>query len=303
MAFCENCGKTLAEGEVCSCTVPEKKGKSGLIFMIVLALVIVVLAVVLIIALASGSDSEESDEKDEEKKIEVKSTYMDPVDELIKLVNKREADVLALKNAFIPDFAAKKYNKILNYFEESGEFQDELTWRNEDLEDTYEYIQEEFGDWTISFEESEAIKMTESDLNDYAREVEDSYDDYLEDFRDELEDMLEDDEEIEEYADIWETSEEQTKKIFEAWISYIEEYEKLKVSEGYKVSGKFILESEKGEYESGMITFVVLQVNDSWVYMGVEYCETLYFYEDTNNYFSFFFEYIRESHLFSAEWF
>ena len=219
MAFCENCGKTLAEGEVCNCTVPEKKGKLGLIFMIVLALVIVVLAVVLIIALASGSDSEESDEKGEGKKAEVKSTYMDPVNDFIKLVNKREVDALALKNAFIPDFATKKYNKIMGYFEKSDVFQEELEWENESLEDIYEECEEEFGDWKISFEEKSAQKIEDNNLKEYSTYVEDYYEDYMEDFQDELEDMLEDDDDIEYYADVWELSEEQTHKIFDSGLT------------------------------------------------------------------------------------
>ena len=303
MAFCENCGKTLAEGEVCNCTVPEKKGKLGLIFMIVLALVIVVLAVVLIIALASGSDSEESDEKGEGKKAEVKSTYMDPVNDFIKLVNKREVDALALKNAFIPDFATKKYNKIMGYFEKSDVFQEELEWENESLEDIYEECEEEFGDWKISFEEKSAQKIEDNNLKEYSTYVEDYYEDYMEDFQDELEDMLEDDDDIEYYADVWELSEEQTHKIFEAWISYMEEYKDAKVSAGYEVKGKFILKSEGDEYETDYMKFVVLNINGSWVYWGLSDYSYLGFEGDDYSRFTFFFNYLRSSKYYNDSWF
>ena len=63
----------------------------------------------------------------------------------------------------------------------------------------------------------------------------------MEYFQDELEDLLGDDDGIEEYADKWGVSEEQTRKIVKEWIAYMEEYEELKVTDGDKVKGKFIL--------------------------------------------------------------
>lgn len=84
---------------------------------------------------------------------EVKSTYMDPVNDFLKLINKKDVDAIALENVLMPKFAAKKYNKIIDYFESTEEFQERLEMQNEKLRDIYEGCEEKFGDWEIVFEE------------------------------------------------------------------------------------------------------------------------------------------------------
>lgn len=132
---------------------PGKKSKAGIIVLSVLALAILILVVVLIVILSTDGDLEEQDKKSDDKKTEVKSTYMDPVNDFLKLINKKDVDAIALENVLMPKFAAKKYNKIIDYFESTEEFQERLEMQNEKLRDIYEGCEEKFGDWEIVFEE------------------------------------------------------------------------------------------------------------------------------------------------------
>ena len=228
---------------------------------------------------------------------------MDPLEDLMKLVNRRETDAMALDNVFLPDFVAKKYKKTVDCLEQSDYFQDELESCNDELEYYYEYCDGEFGDWKISFKETETLKMEESDLKEYKNEIEDFYDDYLEDVQDVLEDIVEYDDEIESYADFYEMTPEQTKKFFEAWASYLEEYEELKVTEGYTINGRFVLKSGNHEYEGSDISLDVVKVNGSWVYMGLEGYIIPYFEEDEHNCLCFFFDYLLDSSLYIDSWY
>lgn len=118
-----------------------------------------------------------------------------------------------------------------------------------------------------------------------------------------MEDLLDDDDEIEEYADKWGVSEEQTRKIVKEWIAYMEEYEELKVTDGYKVKGKFILKSEGNEYETDYMEFEVLKINGTWVYMGLLDYNYLWFEGDDTSGFTFFFDYLLYPEFYRNSWF
>lgn len=297
MSFCEKCGKQLAEGETCSCQTPEKKKFNPAIIVLAVILLAVVALVVALIANAGGSSSK-SKKNDKEK--EEKSTYMDPIDNYLAVVNKKNSDIFDFKEAMMPDFAVKKFHAMMEICAKSDYYGEDIEDMSDDLADYYDDCDDEFDTWKITFEKKEAEKLDEDTLDYYKELAEDYYEDDVSYMVESLEEMMDDDGYMEDIADMLELSEEDTKELVECMLTYYKCYEEVKVTAGYEVTGKFVLKAEGETYETDKLSFVVLKINGSWVYMGLADYGYLGFEGEDSGVFSFFFREIRSS-KFKAE--
>lgn len=272
MAFCENCGKELADGEQCTCTsagvapagvapaaaapvAKEEKPNNNnkVIIGVVAAVAAVVVVLLLVVVLAVGGSK----------------GYMKPVEDYMKAINKKETDPIKLYSTVMPDFSANLYADLNKKFKASEDYKDMYDDAVETMEENYEDCEDEYGKIKMSFESKKASKMDKDDLEDIQDYLDDYYDDSIEDQIDELEDMLEDADEIEDAADELDISESEMKAIVKSYIKYLKSYEKMKVSAGYEVKGKFIVKAGKDEYKTETVEFQVVKINGDWVYWGV----------------------------------
>lgn len=298
MAFCEKCGKELAEGEQCTCTAEavaeeavaetpvveetvaetpvveetpvaevapveeakeaeapateEPAKKKNNIIIIVVAAVAVVVLLLLVALLAGGSKG-----------------YMEPVDDFMAAVNKKNTDPIEIYSTLMPDFATGLYADAHKKYMVVEEYADYYEDAIETMEDYYDDCEDEFDKWKLTFETKKASEMDEDDLEDIQDYLDDYYDDYREDEVDMYEDALEDDDELEDGADELDITEAQAKALLKANMKYAQAYEKLKVTAGYEVKGKFIVKSGKDVYETKTVEFRVVKINGDWTYWGL----------------------------------
>lgn len=271
MAFCENCGKQLADGEVCTCMAgqqPEAQGTTpvgnaqpagGAVpasgdkkkkWLIAIPVAAVVLLLIIIISALSSKP------------------YMEPVKDFMKLMNKRSTNVEKIMELQVSDFAKKEYAALISAAKKSDDFMDGLDDTKENIEDYYEDADDEFEKWKLSFELKKAEKMDEDDLDDLKDYLEDYYDDYMDSAVDYWEDILDDEDYLEDLADEADMSEKEAEKFCQAFIKYLKAYEDMKVTAGYEVKGKFIVDSKDGDCKTDTVTFRVLKVNGDWCYYG-----------------------------------
>ena len=284
--FCEKCGKELVEGEVCSCQKPKKKKVNpAVIVLAVIVLAIIALVVTLILNADSGSSESKKDDKEKEEK----STYMDPIDNYLAIVNKRNDDSVELVESMMPEFSVKKFKAMMEIIAESEYFADEIEAENENLADYYEEADDEFEGWKISFKKEDAEKLDAETLEEYSEEAEEYYEDDLEYMVESFEEIIEDKAYLEDVANVFELSMEDSRELMETMIAYYKAYEEVEVTAGYEVTGKFILKADGETYETESLSFIVLKINGSWVYWGLTDYGYLGFEEDDYGVFDFFF--------------
>lgn len=163
MAFCQNCGKEIAEGQVCSCQQTQTQEQapaaaqaqgSKMPIIIGAAAAVAVIAIVLVIVLVSS----------------LGGGYKTPVKDLATAINKADGKML------ISTMIDKDH--LDEMIEESGvDDEDELYEElDEQLEEILEMLEDEYGKGAkISISIEDADEIDEDDLED----TEDYYDDYL----------------------------------------------------------------------------------------------------------------------------
>ena len=319
MAFCENCGKELADGEQCTCTTAEAVAqeqvteasvaeapvaeeapkaeaapeapeapakaaapkKNNMIIIGVVAAVVVVL-LLLVVLLAGGSKG-----------------YMSPVDDFMKQINKKNTDVVEVYTTLMPDFAADLYAQTHKKYMVAEDYADYYEDAIETMEDYYEDCDDEFDKWKLSFETKKASELDEDDLEDIQDYLDDYYDDYREADVDTYEDLLDDDDDLEDSADELDISESQVKAILKASMKYAQAYEEMKVTAGYEVKGKFIVKSGKDTYETKNVEFRVVKINGDWTYWGLV-DGSLDFEDDDENCFDFLSNFLSSRRLYKS---
>ncbi len=289
MAFCEKCGKPLEDGQKCTCEAaapkapvenvapkaPAKgKGKKGLIA------VAAVIVVVLLISLLTGGKG-----------------YMSPVEDFMSAINKKSTDVVKIYTTLMPDFAAKQfksvYKQVLKVVDDAADSMDDL---KEELEEYYDDATDEYGKWKLTFEKKSAKKLDKDDIEEYQEECESYYENYMEGSLEYFDEILEDEDYLEDFADSLDIKEKQAKSIVKAMKKYYQAYEDLKVSAGYEVKGKFVIQADD-EFKTEYVKFIVLKVNGDWTYYGISDGD-LYF-GDYYDYFEFIEDALYDGALFT----
>ncbi len=186
----------------------------------------------------------------------------DPVESLLKTVNAKETDVTVFIDKALPDFVSDKVDTIFTVLKKTDDYEDLMEEAAESLEDAYDDIEDEYGKkWSIEFD-SKKTDLDKDELEEIAERYEALYDDYLEDIYDTLSDV--DDDDIEDLADMYDISEKDAKKMITALTELAGSFEKIKVTDGYELKGKFIIKSKDDEDKSDKVTITVIKLNGEW---------------------------------------
>lgn len=262
MAKCEKCGKEIADGAVCSCqkldakagvkpaeaTKEGKKGKGGMVLGAVVPLVII--AIVLVVVLTS-------------------KPYMKCIDNYVALINEKCTDYRELQYTLMADSRVKLAKKYAEAMMAQDSYEDSLEMREESLEAFYDMCEDEFEEWTLTYELKDKEKLDKDVLEKIQKSYEDYYEDNIEDQIEEWTDLLEDDDDLEDYADDNDISEKEAEAIGKARIAYYKDYADVKVTDGYEVKMKLIVKGEEDEYKSNTFKARIIKLNGDWVYIGV----------------------------------
>lgn len=335
MAFCTKCGKQLADGEVCTCITtfqqevnqqqyqqqhqqeanqqvyqqevnqqlyhqsfngqqannvsgnnqPADKvinkvkglGKRNKLLVAISALVVVVLLLVIIISSKS-------------------SGHMEPVDDFIEQINKRNTNTIDLLGAMSPDFAEDSLKTLYKAMLASDEMKNESISMQEMLEEYYDECNDEYDKWKLSFDMKSESMIDKDELKDLQDEFEDFFESCA-DNADEINDVLKDEEQIEYFVDSMGINTKEAKSIINALRTYYMNYVDAKITQAYKVKGKFIITADGDEYKTNTITFVVAKVKGDWVYCGIpdDYLE--YFEDEEEGCFRFIRSLLKNSYL------
>lgn len=199
--------------------------------------------------------------------------YMSPVEDYMKAINKMNTDYFEVGNTLKGKKIAKADAKIRKLLVEAGAelYGDSMEERyeeyNEDMEDMYDEVLDEYDKFKVTFEKKSAKKMDKDDREDGAEALSDYYEDML----DTYEDQLDDDDEIEEFADMYDIDEEDAEKLLKAYADNCKRFVDCKISAGYEVKGKFIVTVDgKDEYETDSVKLILVKLNGEWVYAGCD---------------------------------
>lgn len=261
MEKCEKCGKEIAEGTVCSCQKPDakaevkpaeatKEGKKGKGSMVLGVVVLAIIAFVVVIVLTS-------------------KPYMKSIDNYVALINEKCTDYRELQYTLMADSRVKLAKKYAEAMMAQDSYEDNLEYREESLEKFYDMCEDEFEEWTLTYELKDKEKLDKDVLEKLQKSYEDYYEDNIEDLMEEWTDRLEDDDELEDYADDNDISEKEAEAICKARIAYYKDYAKVKITDGYEVKLKLIVKGEDDEYKSNTFKARIIKMNGDWVYIGV----------------------------------
>ncbi len=191
--------------------------------------------------------------------------YMSPMNDYMKLINKKSTDSMKYAQALSP----KNMEKLLKTMIETSEaYEKQMDNMAEDMEDLFDDLDDEFDKWSISFEQRKNEKVDKDDLEEMQEAIEDRYDDYIEDMVDQMEDTLDDEDKLELYAKAQDISEDDAEKQIKAMLNYYKSFEKAKISEVREIKGKFIFKGDKDEWKSDTVTITMVKMNGEWIYSG-----------------------------------
>lgn len=248
MAFCANCGRQLADGEVCTCQMPaapKKKSKKGL----VIAVLVLILAVAIGVAVF----------------LLMSNSYKKPVNDLTNAVNKKETNLDSLVNAALPDFAAASYKKAVKILKTSDDFSDMYDEAGEALSEMYDELDDSYdAGWKIKFDYGDKEKIEAEDLASIGESYADLYDMYFEDICDEISEY--DKYDYEDMADSLGISTSKAKEFCRIAVSFMKEFDGITATEGYVLTGRFVLSDSKGVTldKTDKMTIQVIKLNGDW---------------------------------------
>lgn len=248
MAFCANCGRQLADGEVCTCQTPEtpkKKSKKGL----VIAVIILILAVAIggaVFFLMSNS-------------------YKKPINDLTNAVNKKETNLDTLVSVALPDFVASSYKKAVKVLKSSDDFSESYGEAADALKDMYDELDDSYGSgWKVKFDYGDKEKIEADELTSIGNSYATLYDRYFEDVCDDIAGY--DKYDYEDMADELDISSAKAKELCKIAVSLMKEFDGITVTEGYVLTGRFVLTDSKGETleKSDKMTVQLIKLNGDW---------------------------------------
>ncbi len=273
MAFCENCGRPLADGEVCNCkqgdgaqqaapvqaaevqtepVQPKKKGKKGLAIVIVVLILAVAAGVAVFLHTANG--------------------YKKPINDITKVINNKNTDVDAVVTAVLPDFAASSYKKAMKIIKTSDDIADAFTEAEDELKDMYDTFDSEYdAGWSAKFDYTDKEKLDADEIEDLNDTYSGLYDNYFESICDEIAGF--DKYDYEDLADSLGIKTAKAKDLCKVVVNLMKEFKGAKVTEGYSLTGRLVLNDKSGKTleKSDKITINVIKFNGDWMidYMSV----------------------------------
>lgn len=267
MAFCENCGRPLADGEVCKCkqvdsaqqaapvqaaevqTDPvqsKKKGRKGLAIVIAVLILAVAAGVAVFLHSANG--------------------YKKPINDITKLINNKNTDIDAVVTAVLPDFAASYYKKAVKIIKTSDDAADVFAEAEDELQDMYDEFDDEYANgWSVKFDYNDKEKLDADEIESLNDTYSGLYDSYFEDICDEIAEF--DKYDYEDLADSLGIKAAKAKDLCKIAVNFMKEFKGAKVTEGYSLTGRLVLSDKSGETleKSDKMTINVIKFNGDWM--------------------------------------
>lgn len=271
MAFCENCGRPLADGEVCNCTQnnaaqqtpvqeavgaeapvqsapvePKKKGKKGLAIVIVVLILAVAAGVALFLHSANG--------------------YKKPINGITKVLNSKNTDLDSVVSAFLPDFAASSYKKAMKIVKSSDDIADALADVEDSLTEMYDDLDDEYDEgWSIKFDYADKEKLDADELENINDTYSSLYDTY---FGSICEDIAGYDKyDYEDLADSLGIKVANAKDLCKVAVNFMNEFKGATVKEGYTLTGRIVICDKSGKTldKTDRLTINVIKFNGDWM--------------------------------------
>lgn len=275
MAFCENCGRPLADGEVCNCTQaqaseqgtaqtdtaeaegvfanepvvknePKNKGKKGFAVAVVVLVIIVVGSVAAFLHIANG--------------------YKRPINDITSAVNKKTTDVDSFVAAVLPDFAASSYKKAVKIMKTSEDFTESYDGIGTALSAYYEQLDESHENgWVVKFDYADKEKLEAEELEIIQNSYEGLYTLYFEALCERIDDY--DKYDYEDLAASLGITTSKAKDLCKVAVNFMEEFEDVKVTAGYSLTGRIVLTDKGGDTleKSDKMNVRVVKLNGDWM--------------------------------------
>lgn len=256
MAFCEYCGRQLAEGEVCTCQQGQqgnqpveqkpKKNKKGLVIAVIVLILIVAGGVAAFLHIANG--------------------YKKPVDSIASAINKKNTDIDSLASIVLPDFAVSSYKKAVKIMKTSEDFADGYDMVTQELADFYDDMDETYGEgWKVKFDCTDKERLDADQLDRVSAVYAGFYDSYFESICDEIAGY--DKYDYEDLADTMGLTASKAKDICKVAVNFMKEFKDIKVTDGYNLTGRVVVSDSTGEtlWKSDKMTVKVIKLNGDWM--------------------------------------
>ena len=256
MAFCEYCGRQLAEGEICTCRQNQagnepaeqkpKKSKTGLVIAIIVLILIVAGGVTAFLNIANG--------------------YRKPLDSIASAINKKNTDIDSLASIVLPDFAAASYKKAVKIMKTSENFADGYDELTQELADWYDSMDDEYGaGWKVKFDCSDKERLDAEQLDRVSAVYAGFYDSYFESICEDIADY--DKYDYEDLADTMGLTASKAKDICKVAVNLMKEFKDIKAADGYNLIGRVVVSDSKGEtlWKSDKMTVKVIKLNGDWM--------------------------------------
>ncbi len=331
MPFCTECGKKLAEGELCNCeTAQDKASKAEPAVEAPKAEPAATEnAPKAKDAAADSAPKAEAVTADKapktgkpKKKVKVIATliailivaiivlvlvltarpYMKPVKDFMAQVNKQNTNHTELIQSLMPDFGAKELKKVCKKMKKAEYFTEMQAESVTDYERYYQNANNKFGEWKLSFKFKSATELEDDDFDDIEDAVEDYYRNHLDSGVNHLEEILDNKDALETWSDFYDVSDKGAKNILEATIQYYKAYMDLEVTDAYEIRGKFIVKTPDETFETQTVKFITVKVNGDWFYYSYEDEERLSFEDEGADYFNFIRTFLNYGRLFNNAW-
>lgn len=256
MAFCEYCGRQLAEGEVCNCRQNQtgnepaeqkpKKSKKGLVIAIIVLILIVAGGVAAFLNIANG--------------------YKKPVDSIASAINKKNTDIDSLASIVLPDFAVSSYKKAVKIMKTSENFADGYDEVTQALADFYDSMDDSYGvGWKVKFDCADKERLDSDQLDRVSAVYAGFYDTYFESICEDIAGY--DKYDYEDLADTMDITASKAKDICKVAVNFMKEFKDIKVTDGYNLTGRVVVSDSTGEtlWKSDKMTVKVIKLNGDWM--------------------------------------